>query len=236
MDYFERLEEAREWDRYLCEPEPEDFDAFGLPTLEAVRAGVFDYAAEVGIDPADPEEGASIGRAVEAAVASLGNARASLEDLRARAVLHAQPKDRKSVKRIANAGAHVLSLEDYPAFLEALATGQIRRLGERAQARSDELFERGAYDHPDLERLAALMGVCGAALHALATRNPERIRKAEVALRRASRTRSQTRTRAYSRPRRRGPCSQPSRHLSQAVRRTHAPPPMRGGNTVEGSA
>lgn len=170
----------------------------------------------------------------------LGRVRVGVSDLKARAVLHSPPRARRRVARLTRTTSHTLYCDDYPEYLEALATGTVKALRARAQARLESASHAYACGAEDLDaevsRQAAVVAACDLALEALAAQDPEGLRRAERALQRAARGRSHTRTRAYSRPRRRGACSKPSRHLTQAVRRTHAPPPMRVGNHVEGDA
>lgn len=177
---------------------------------------------------------------MEGVIKAIGRFERSLSDLKARALLHTPPRSRRKVARLTDGASHLLAYDDYPEFLEALASGSVKALRERSYARltsAQAAYLRGAEDlDAEVDRQAAIVAACDLALEAIREWDPEALRRAEKALRRASRARVHSRTRAYSRPRRRGPCSQPSRHLTQAVRRTHAPPPMRDGNHVEGAA
>lgn len=203
-------------------------DGRAIPTPADVRASVFELAGEVGISY-DEEGAATIEAELERTLAVLHRTRGRLSDLKARAVLHSPPQARRRVHTLTRVTAQTLEAPDFPGFLEALATGQVEALLERAGKRLRELCEAYAWSGTELEReltrYGAIVAACELALEAVAERNPERLRLAERALRLLSQGHSHTGTRAYSRPRRRGPCSKPSRHLAQAVRRTHAPPP-----------
>lgn len=236
-DFDTRLEDDRlEAERFERELEDAAYyaalDGRAIPTAADVRASLFELAGEAGI-AYDEESAGGIERELEQTLTVLSCARGRLSDLKARAVLHAPPQARKRVASLASSSAYTLTAADFPDFLEALATGKVRELRATANHRLDRLCERLTATRntglePELGRLAAIVAVCELALEALAERNPEHLRALERALRLLSQGHSHTGTRAYSRPRRRGPCSKPSRHLTQAVRRSHAPPHYSG--------
>ena len=199
----------------------------GIPSPEAAEWALRALAFEQGISGKD--ERASLEAEVERVLDSLGDYRRRILDLRARAVLHSPQHLRGKALQVARSGFHALNAEDLPKALDALATGRVENLRAAAERQVKTLcalsIQNGGGYGEAIERYAAIAAFCRVALEALSEGDTDRLRKVERCLRKLT---TSTPVSALSRPRKRGPCAKPSRHLSQAVRRSNAPPVSSG--------